>query len=430
MEGTMTTEIIAVGTELLMGETADTSSGWLAQRLPELGLELHSITVVGDDLTRLTDTLERAWRRSDYVFTIGGLGPTEDDMTRDAVAKMLGEAITTDPELVRWLEERFRRRGTAPMPLHNLRQAATIPSADGVPNPLGTAPGWWVERDGKVLATMPGPPGEMMEMWNGELAPRLQARVIGSIIRTRTFKTIGLGEALVDEMVSHLYATEGLDLGCYAKSDGIYLRAIAKAATEAAALTVLDGLEREVRQALGPHLWGLDDETPQQRAGQLLREHGYTLAVLESCTGGLVAGAITEVPGSSAYFKGGTVTYIDDRKVAAGVDPKVIEAYGAVSHECAAAMAEAARRSHGTDCGIGVTGVAGPDDLEGNPPGLVYIGVSHPGGTTTSECRFPARRALVRGRAVTSALLALCQELQRVGSAAGEINASAEAAGR
>ena len=426
----MKAEVIAVGTELLMGETADTNSGWLAQRLLELGLELHAITVIGDDLDRLTDALERAWRRSDYVFTIGGLGPTEDDMTRDAVARMLGETMTTDPELVRWLEARFRRRGTAPMPLHNLRQAAIIPSAEGLPNPVGTAPGWWVEKDGTVLATMPGPPGEMMEMWNDQLTPRLQARVIGSIIRTRTFKTIGLSEAAVDEMVSHLYATDGLDLGCYGKSDGIYLRAIAKATTEAAALTVLDGLERDVRQALGPHLWGLDEETPQQRAGQLLRERSYTLAVLESCTGGLVAGAITEVPGSSAYFKGGTVTYADDRKVAAGVDPKVIEEHGAVSHECAAAMAEAARRTHGTDCGIGVTGVAGPDDLEGNPPGLVYIGVSHPGGTTTSEYRFPARRALVRGRAVASALLALCQELQRAEPAADEVSASAEAAGR
>ena len=409
----MKAEIIAVGTELLMGETADTNSAWLAQHMPLVGLELRWITIVGDDMERLTEALDRAWRRSEYVFTMGGLGPTEDDLTRNAIARMLGEPLSSDPKLVQWLEERSRNRST-PLSTGNLRQTMVVPSATPVPNSMGSAPGWWVERDGKVLITMPGPPNELMEMWNTQLQPRLQAQVAGSVVRTRTFKTIGLNESAVDEMVKHLYGTDGLDLGCYAKSDGIYLRAIAKADSEASALAVLGVLDGRMREVLGPYLWGLDEETPQQRVGELLHGLGYTLAVLESCTGGLLAGAITEIPGSSSYFKGGTVAYSNEMKVAAGVEPGVIREHGAVSGECADDMAQAARRSFGADCGLSVTGVAGPTEQEGKPPGLVYIAVVAPGAeATVAEHRFPARRPLVRARAVTMALLQLCQVLQQ-----------------
>ena len=414
----MEAEIIAVGTELLMGETADTNSGWLAQRMPQAGLELRWITVVGDDLGRLVEALEQAWRRSDYIFTIGGLGPTEDDLTRDAIAKMLGEPLGHDPELLQAFEERFRRRGNTPIAQSNLRMAMTIPSASLIQNPVGTAPGWWVERNGRVLITIPGPPNELMGMWNSHLIGYLQAKVVGNIIRTRTFKTVGSNESAVDSRVKHLYGTEGVDLGCYAKSDGIYLRAIAQAHDEATALAALDRVEQGVREALGPQMWGIDDETPAQRMGQLLTERGYSVAVVESCTGGLVAGAITEVPGSSAYFVGGTVAYVNEQKVASGVAREVIEQYGAVSSECAAAMAETACRTYRVDCGIGVTGVAGPGELEGKAPGQVFIGVALPGGeVSVSEHRFPARRQLVRGQAVSVALLNLCQALLRQESA-------------
>ena len=406
----MKAEIIAVGTELLMGETADTNSAWLAMRMPEVGLELRWITVVGDDMERLRAQLELAWSRSDYIFTIGGLGPTEDDITRDAIAGVLNEPLTTDPELIEWLEQSFQRRGI-PMPSHNRRQAGTIPSATAVQNPMGTAPGWWVERDSRVLVTMPGPPAELQEMWSSKVSPRLKERVTGSVIRTRTFKTIGLSEAALDEMVKHLYGQEGLDLGCYTRLDGIALRAIARAPDEPAALARLQALEEQMRSVLGPHLWGLDEERPERRLGELLRERGYTLAVVESCTGGLLAGAITEVAGSSGYFVGGAVAYANELKTVVGVDPAVIERYGAISQECAAAMADAARSAYGADCGIGVTGVAGPSELEGIPVGTVYIGVAQPEGSSGSYHRFPPRRPLVRGRAVVMALLEMCQAL-------------------
>ena len=413
----MDAQIIAVGTELLMGETADTNSGWVAQHLPHLGLELRRITVVGDDLEQITDTLREAWADSDYTFVIGGLGPTEDDITRDAVARLFGEQPARDPELVEWLEDRMRRWSRTSISEQNLRQATIIPSAQPIRNTVGTAPGWWVEKDGKVLATMPGPPREMMEMWNGQLFPRLEARVAGVVIRTRTFKTIGLGEPQVDEAVKHLYGTDGLYVGCYVKVDGVHLRAIAKAPEAETAIARLDNLESELRQILGAHLWGIDEETPQQRLGDLLRERGYTVALLESATGGLISGAITEVPGASDYFLGATVTYNTEAKIAAGVDPKVVEQYGAVSAECATEMAMAACRAYGADCGIGVTGVAGPTEMEGRPVGLVYIGVAHPGGVSTTEHQFPPVRGMARIWAVNTALLELCQELQKTPAA-------------
>jgi nicotinamide-nucleotide amidase len=406
-------EIIAVGTELLMGETQDTNSSWIGSRLPEVGLELQWVTIVGDDLTRLTDIIDRAWCRSDVVLVMGGLGPTLDDMTRDGIAKMLGEEITTDPDLKAWLEESFAKRNIAPMPPQNLRQAGIIPSAISVPNPMGTAPSWWIERDGKILATMPGPPRELMNMWTTEMAPRLKEKIPGQAIMSRMFKTIGLSEAAVDEMVGELYNMPGMDFGVYAKPDGIYVRAIAKADTEAEALTTLMIAEEKIRTALGDYIWGTDEDEPPKRVGELLKEKKYTVAVMESCTGGMIGAAITDVAGSSAYFVGGAITYTPEMKVDAGVPAETIRKYGVVSEETARAMAEAACQKFGADCAISVTGVAGPGDNEEDrdgkmvtvKAGTVFIGVVTPGGVTVQQYSFPSRRPLVRNRAVTAALL-------------------------
>lgn len=408
----MNAEIIAVGTELLMGETQDTNTSWIGQRLPEFGLELEYAAIVGDDLTRLTETLDRAWRRADVVIAMGGLGPTLDDLTRDAIAKMLGEPLTTDPELKVWLEENFARRNVRPMPKQNLRQAGLIPSAVAIRNAMGTAPSWWIERDGKLLITLPGPPRELANMWTTEIAPRLKERLPGKKIMSRTFKTIGLSEAAVDEMARDVYDVPGMDFGVYAKPDGIYLRAIAKADTEAEALTTLLRAETMVRDALGPYIWGTDEEYPPERAGELLRRRGYTLAVMESCTGGMVGAAITEIAGSSDYFLGGAITYSNAMKAQAGVSDQTLQANGAVSEEAAREMAEAARRTFGADCGVSVTGVAGPDDQNGVKAGAVFIGVAAPSGSTVTRHEFPSRRPLVRNRAVTAALLQLIQALQ------------------
>ena len=408
----MKAEIIAVGTELLMGETQDTNSSWIGQRLPEFGLELQFVTIVGDDLTRLTETLDRAWRRSDVVIAMGGLGPTLDDLTRDGIANMLGEQITTDPELKRWLEENFARRGAQPMPRQNLRQAGIIPSARAIRNAMGTAPSWWIDNGDKILVTLPGPPRELTNMWSTEIAPRLKERLPGLKIMSRTFKTIGLSEAAVDEAVRDVYDLDGMDFGVYAKADGIYLRAIAKAETEVEALNTLLRAETMVRDALAGYIWGVDEDYPPARAGELLREKKLTLAVMESCTGGMVGAAITEIPGSSDYFVGGAITYSNESKVTAGVSADVLREHGPVSSETARAMAEAACRSFGADCAISVTGVAGPGDQDGVKAGTVFIGVATPGGVEIVRHEFPSRRPLVRNRAVTAALLQLVQSLQ------------------
>ena len=415
----MKAEIIAVGTELLMGETPDTNSSWIGQRLPEFGLELEYITVVGDDLTRLSATLDRSWRRSEVVIVMGGLGPTLDDLTRDGIANMLGEELTTDPELRRWLEENFARRNIRPMPQQNLRQAGIIPSARAIRNAMGTAPSWWIDKGSKILITLPGPPRELTNMWTTEIAPRLKERLPGKKIMSRTFKTIGLSEAAVDEAVRDVYDLQGADFGVYAKPDGIYLRAIAKADTETEALNTLLRAETMVREALGGYIWGTDEEHPPERAGQLLRERKYTLAVCESCTGGMIGAAITEVPGSSDYFVGGAITYSNEAKVRAGVPAQLLRAHGAVSEETARAMAEAACRTYGADCGIGVTGVAGPDDQDGIKAGSVFIGVAVPNAATVTKHEFPSRRPLVRNRAVTAALLQLIRALHEQSGPAG-----------
>lgn len=412
MEGIMKAEIIAVGTELLMGETQDTNSSWIAQRLPEFGLELEFVTIVGDDISRLTNTLTQAWGRSSVIVVMGGLGPTLDDLTRDGIANMLGEEIATDPELKDWLEESFSRRNINPMPQQNLRQAGIIPSAQSIRNAMGTAPSWWIDKDEKLLITLPGPPRELTNMWTTEIAPRLKQRLPGQKIMSRMFKTIGLSEAAVDEAVRNVYELEGMDFGVYAKQDGIYLRAIAKADTETRALETLLRAEQMIRTALGPYIWGTDEDYPPSRVGELLAKKTLSLAVLESCTGGMIGAAITEIPGASSYFAGGVITYTNKGKIEAGVPAEVVQEFGAVSEQTARAMAEAARSTFGADCGIGVTGVAGPGDQDGIRAGTVFIGVAVPNSVTVTRHEFPSRRPLVRSRAVTAALLQLVQSLE------------------
>ena len=403
----MDAEIIATGTELLMGETQDTNSSYLAGQLPALGLEVRQVTLVGDEVERFAEPLERAWRRSPFTFTIGGLGPTQDDVTREAIARVLQEQIFIDKQLLRELKGVFRRR-SVPMPTHNRRQAELIPSAVGIRNSLGTAPGWWVEKEGHVIVALPGPPGELSEMLEKEIAPRIRQRVSGQVILTRTLKTIGLSEARVDELATPVLGSENPYLGIYAKLDGIYLRLIGRGATQEEAQARLAPAEARLREIFSEIIWGVDSETPQGSVGELLRARGLTLATMESCTGGLLASTITDIPGSSVYFKGGVVSYTVEAKDNSGVDARLIQRHGAVSTQVAEAMAEAARRSLKADFGIGITGVAGPAELEGNPAGTVYIGIAGEEHRESAYHRFPSgNRDLIKRRAVTAALLAL-----------------------
>ena len=403
----MYAEIIASGTELLMGEIQDTNSSWLASQLPQFGLEVRQATLVGDDPERYVEVLRRSWQRNPYTFTTGGLGPTSDDVTREAIAQVFSEEAYVDPQQMEHLTSIFRSRGSE-MPASNIKQAWLIPSAGAIPNRMGTAPGWWAEKDGRVIVAMPGPPRELRDIWEREVAPKLRQRIEGNVVLTKTLKTIGLSEGAVDEMAAPVLASENPYVGVYAKPDGIHLRIISRGPDHAEANKLLLTVENRLRHIFTDSIWGIDEETAENSVGELLRRRGLTLATMESCTGGLLADSITNVAGSSGYFKGGIVSYTNDLKIAHGVPASLIEEHGAVSAQVAEAMAEAVRSGLGADYGLGITGVAGPDPLEDKPPGTVYIGLASSVGKEAAYHRFPSTsRSLVKNRAVIMALLTL-----------------------
>ncbi|MSQ40443.1 MAG: competence/damage-inducible protein A [Dehalococcoidia bacterium] len=402
----MNVEILSIGTEILMGELVDTNAPFLAARMPALGLTVRGIAQVGDSVEDLAEALARALQRSDVVITTGGLGPTQDDLTREAIARLLKEELQLDEALVEGLRSLFAGRGATMTPA-NLRQAYRIPSAQALPNRQGTAPGLWVQKDGKLIIALPGPPHEMQGLWEQEVLPRLQQRPQDAVIVTRTLKTFGLGELAIDAAIHGLFGQENPYLGIYAKADGVHLRIIARAATPAEAQRLIAPMEAEIRQALESYLWGVDDETPETRVGALLREHHLTLATMESLTGGALASSITDVQGSSDYFKGGFVAYTAAMKIAHGVPPELIQVHGVVSAPVAEAMAEAARMRAEADVGLGITGVAGPASLEGRPPGMAFLGLSFQGRTRSVEGRYIRGRPLVKRAATVHALLEL-----------------------
>ena len=400
----MHAEIVSVGTEILLGDIQDTNARYLAQRLPALGIDLYFMHQAGDNLQRLRDTITAALARADLVLLTGGLGPTEDDITRDAIAAALGEEPYVDTGLERTLREFFASREIR-MPERNVKQAMLIPSAQSIPNPRGTAPGWWVERDGKIVVAMPGPPSELAGMWERDVRPRLAERSDGMVIISRTLKTVGIGEGVVDETMTPLLKSANPTIGVYAKGDGVHLRLTAKAASEKEARGLMEPVEAEVRSLFGTAVWGADEDTLAQAAGELLQAKGLTLAVMESCTGGLLASQITDVSGSSAYFKGGLVTYTAEAKQRYGVPASVIEEHGLVSQATARAMAAAVRAEMGADVGVGVTGVAGPDPHGGKPVGTVEVAIEAPDASQHSSFVFAQGREAIKRRAVTTALL-------------------------
>lgn len=406
----MKADILSIGTELLLGEVVDSNSTYLASLLPPLGVDLQQVSVVGDELPRLVEVLQQAMRRSDLVVTTGGLGPTEDDLTREAIARLLNEELYVEPEIVEKIRRMFAAMNRE-MPPGNIKQAMLIPSARTLPNPRGTAPGWWVEKGEKLIVAMPGPPGEMKRMWEMEVVPRIKGRLRTDTMQLRTLKSYGLSEAEVDQLVSPLFTSGNPTVGIYAKPDGIHVRIIVRAVKPDQAQRMTAEAERRVREILGDRIWGSDEDTLEAVTGRLLVQRGLSIATMESCTGGLLGSALTDVPGSSAYFKGGFISYANEAKVALGVEAGLLEKYGSVSGEAAAAMAGEARRRLTADIGLAVTGVAGPDSLEGKPPGLAYIGIADCSGSRSFPGRYPPRREEVKRRAVTHALFLLRQKL-------------------
>lgn len=403
---------MAVGTEILLGEIVDTNSAYIASRLPALGIDVYFKHTVGDNLHRITEVMRRALEQSDIVITSGGLGPTEDDLTREAICAVFGEVPHVDPDLESWLRGVFSSRGNV-MPERNLKQAWLIPSARAIPNPRGTAPGWWAEKDGKIIVAMPGPPGEMVRMWDEEVAPELMHRAGGSVIVSRTIKTVGIGEGSVDEMISPLLKSTNPSIGVYARADGIHVRISAKAATRDEAATMIEPLAKRVQDILGTAVWGEDEDSFEAVVSRLLDEKDVQLAVMESCTGGGLADVLTNVPGISTHFRGGIVSYATDVKEIMGVDPGIVAEYGVISPEVAMAMAVAVRERLGAEIGIGITGVAGPDSQDGHNPGEVYIALAGSSRIANDgvELHYPSSRENIKRRAITQALLLLRRAL-------------------
>ena len=406
----MQAEIISIGTEILLGEITDTNAPFIASELPLLGINIYRITQVGDNQNRLVDALYRACDHSDIVITTGGLGPTADDVTRDAIAELIGEEMYTDPELEDWLRNMFRKIGYE-MPENNLKQAQLIPSASAIPNRRGTAPGWWVDHKETTIIALPGPPGEMQQMWAQEAKPRLAKRSHGEIIISRTIKTLGLTEAKVDELASPFLPSTNPTLAVYAKPDGIHLRLTGKGQNKAKAQETITRTEAQLKEILGRSIWGFDEDTMEALVGNMLRERKMSLATMESCTGGLLASIITDVPGSSDYFKGGFIAYTAEMKSSFGVDPELLAKHGTVHPEVAAAMANTARLRLETDIGMGITGVAGPSELEGKPVGSIHIAIDMKKRKDSFSAQFPPRRIEVKRRAVFAALFKLRQFL-------------------
>jgi nicotinamide-nucleotide amidase len=380
--GIMRAEILSCGTELLLGHITDTNATFLAQSLSALGIDLYFVSQVGDNQGRIVETLRRAWDRSNLIIMTGGLGPTEDDLARESISALLGEQMQVDPVLEDELRSWFASRGSR-MPERNVKQATLIPSAQALPNPQGTAPGWWVEKDGRIIVAMPGVPREMYRMWEQEAIPRLKPYT-GGLIFTRILRVSGLGESTVEERLDSLIHSNNPTIATYAKQDAVDVRITAKAETSDEARQLVAEMEAQVRQILTYHIFGTDKDTLQSVIGQQLQARHKSLSVMESITGGLLASTITDAPGISKCFIGGLITYSADMKVQMGVPHETLETYGVISEETARAMAHAVRERLGSDYGIGVTGVAGPETQEGKPVGTVHIAIEGPYGVVTA----------------------------------------------
>lgn len=409
----MRCEVVAIGTELLLGQIVDTNSAWIGERLAEAGIDSHFQVKVGDNTERMVLALRAALARSDAVICCGGLGPTQDDITRDAIAIVMGVPLERDPEMVAAIEALFVSRGRA-FPPSNARQADRPVGASFIPQMKGTAPGLICPIGDKVLYAVPGVPYEMADMVERVVVPGLVARS-GQVatIRSRTLRTWGLAESALAELLAprleDLDAQSGGPTIAFLASgmEGIKVRVTVKAPTIAAAKAILDAEEAGLREILGPIVFGVDDETMEYAVGRMLLHRRWTLAVAESMTGGLVASRIVDTPGASTWFKGGVVTYATEVKAnLLGVTKGPV-----VSERCAIEMARGVRRLLGTDIGVSVSGVAGPESQEGQPVGTVWLGFALPSGVEAIPVRLPGDRARVRQLATISLLDGLRQRL-------------------
>ncbi len=402
----MRAELLAVGSELLGPLRAETNTLWLTDRLLEAGVEVAARVTVADDAALLESAFRSALGRADLVIATGGLGPTEDDLTREAAAAALGRVIRRDPAILEALKTRFARY-LRQMAAVNEKQADVIEGAVVLPNARGTAPGQRLEQGGRLLFLLPGPPGEMMPMFTEQVLPVVRERAGGAVIRTRVLRIAAMAESDVEQAVAPIYKTFTNPRTTILGAAGqVELHLVAEGRSEAEAAERIEALAAGIRRALPDRIFSEDGrELPDVVAG-LLRERKLTLALAESCTGGLLSARLTEVPGASSFLERSFVTYSNRSKIEeVGVDAGLIERVGAVSEEVAAAMAAGARRVARTDIGVGITGIAGPDGgTPEKPVGLVFVSLDGAAGTRVRRAVFPGARDRVRYQAAQVAL--------------------------
>ena len=410
----MRAEAIFTGTELLLGQIINTNAALLSQELAKAGISIFRQVVVGDNLERIKEAIQEAGKRADLIITCGGLGPTEDDLTREALAEALELPLEENPSAKEHIIRFFTLRGR-PMPPQNLKQALFPRGARLLDNPLGTAPGIFLEHNNKLYACLPGPPSEFGTMLKEKLLPLLQQYGAGKeIIFFRVLKISGLGESAVEEKIRDLLQGMNPTIGILAKPGEIHLRITARARDTRTALELIRPLEEKISERLKSYIFGTDGDTLEGVVGNLLTLKGLTLAVAESCTGGLLAHRLTNIPGSSAYFHQGIVAYDNKVKVKIlGVSAEILASKGAVSEEVALAMARGVRDLAGTDIGIGITGIAGPGGgTPAKPVGLVYLAIDYHGNTQVKRELFQGPREEIKWRATQSALDMLWRHLK------------------
>ncbi|HEY5050034.1 MAG TPA: competence/damage-inducible protein A [Acidothermaceae bacterium] len=409
----MKAEIVAIGTELLLGDIVNGNAAWLGRELADIGIDVDLTTAVGDNIGRISAAVGRACERADVVVLTGGLGPTQDDLTREALAELAGVRLVRDAQLAAALRARYVASGRIDFPENNLRMTDRPEGASALPNPAGTAPGLrlTIGSRGTTVYALPGVPQEMREIFSTWMRPELVERAgPGTIVLSRRLHTVGVWESQVSQALAEidaaLAAAANPTIAYLASQGQTLVRMTAKAATETAARELIAGVETRVRAALGDVIYGVDDDTLESVVHQLLLTAGATVATAESLTGGLLGAALSSTPGASETYRGGAVLYATDSKAAVvDVPATLLAERGPVDPDVAVAMADGARRAFDATYGLGTTGVAGPTEQDGKPVGTVYIALVGPAdGPMVRELRLAGGRDRVRQGSVLTAL--------------------------
>ncbi len=405
----MTVEIICVGTELLLGNIVNTNAAFLAEKCAALGLSSYFQVVVGDNRERLVQTIRTAMERADIVLLSGGLGPTGDDLTKEAAAEAFGRRLVEDETSRRQIEAYFAQRGITPTE-NNWKQALIPEGAKAIPNRNGTAPGIIMEENGKYAILLPGPPGELKPMFTDSVVPYLRT-LEDEVIESVTVKVVDIGESRAETMVSDLMENQSNPtIAPYAKTGEVHFRITARAAGSKEAQELIAPVAEELKNRFGSHIYTMEEDVTLEKAvADLLAEKKWTIATAESCTGGLLAARLVNVPGVSEVFHAGFITYADEAKQnLIGVKEETLKQYGAVSSKTAEEMAVGAAKAAGADAAVSITGIAGPDGgTKDKPVGLVYIGCYVDGKVRVEEYHFTGSRLKIRESVVAAALVLL-----------------------